>query len=270
MGAGQHNRELASLEREVQSEAYAALLQQLRGNHQIFRRFSAWPDAAAFMRGLPARGPQRDIILKPILMAHQIDGDHRWRAVLLLLFWTDLQRILKAKHHWDLDKASLWSKLYWAFTETISKFDLLRRPAEISRKILNDTIHCLYENCHREWVLARIQVSIYGAEDDDPDMEIPVIDSGIVSFEAEHDRQAEIGRLEELCRLGVIQELDLLLLIGTRFYGRSLRDCARETGLRYDTAKKRRQRAEAAVQGYEKKSLKKRKYLSPPPAKYPP
>ncbi len=58
-------------------------------------------------------------------------------------------------------------------------------------------------------------------------------------------------RLREHLNAGRITEADFLLLIGTRVYGKSVADCARETGLDYQVAKKRRQRAEAAIGRFE-------------------
>jgi len=40
-----------------------------------------------------------------------------------------------------------------------------------------------------------------------------------------------------------------LLLVGTQVYGRSLAECARESGLSYEAAKKRQQRAIRAIGG---------------------
>ena len=51
---------------------------------------------------------------------------------------------------------------------------------------------------------------------------------------------------------GRITTADGLLLIGTRVYGTSVADYARDTGVAYQVAKKRRQRAEAAIGRFEK------------------
>ena len=60
-------------------------------------------------------------------------------------------------------------------------------------------------------------------------------------------RSIEIQRLREHMEAGRISEADFLLLVGTRVYGKSVADYARETGLDYQVAKKRRQRAEAVI-----------------------
>jgi hypothetical protein len=57
---------------------------------------------------------------------------------------------------------------------------------------------------------------------------------------------------------GVIAEHDARLIFATRFAGRPLREAARRLGLRYETGKKRRQRAEArwAASGWTRESVK--------------
>ena len=45
----------------------------------------------------------------------------------------------------------------------------------------------------------------------------------------------------------VISEADFLLLVGTRVYGKTAAQYARETGMCSDLARKRRLRAEAAI-----------------------
>ena len=51
---------------------------------------------------------------------------------------------------------------------------------------------------------------------------------------------------------GRITEPDFLLLVGTRLYGQSISEYARNAGLKAEAAKKRRQRAEAAIRSHEK------------------
>ena len=62
---------------------------------------------------------------------------------------------------------------------------------------------------------------------------------------------------------GRITEADYLLLVGTRVYGKQVVDYAREMGLAYQVAKKRRQRAEAAIRRFQEKIDEFRKTVSP-------
>ena len=71
-------------------------------------------------------------------------------------------------------------------------------------------------------------------------------------IELREAQEIEIERLREHLDAGRITEADFLLLIGTRVYGKSVADYAREAGLDYQVAKKRRQRAEAVIRRFEK------------------
>ncbi len=64
-------------------------------------------------------------------------------------------------------------------------------------------------------------------------------------------QENEIERLRQHMDTGRITEADFLLLVGTRVYGKSVADYAREAGMNYQAAKKRRQRAEAAIRRFE-------------------
>jgi len=70
-------------------------------------------------------------------------------------------------------------------------------------------------------------------------------------IELREAQEIEINRLREHFEADRITEADFLLLIGTRVYGKSVADYAREAGLDYQVAKKRRQRAEAVIRRFE-------------------
>ncbi|HHK41311.1 MAG TPA: hypothetical protein ENJ50_02735 [Planctomycetaceae bacterium] len=71
--------------------------------------------------------------------------------------------------------------------------------------------------------------------------------AGFLEMEFIESRQSENDRLREHVAAGRIAEVDLHLLVGTRLDGKGIRQCASELGISYEAAKKRRQRAEAAV-----------------------
>jgi len=64
-------------------------------------------------------------------------------------------------------------------------------------------------------------------------------------------RQAEVVRLRSHMKAGRISEADFHLIVGTRLYGKLVREYAAEAGISFEAAKKRRQRAEAAIRRYE-------------------
>lgn len=75
------------------------------------------------------------------------------------------------------------------------------------------------------------------------------------SLHARHDTDAAsaapgvelsaAAMLASAVNAGVVTDRDAQLILDTRIVGRSLREAAQRLGLRYETAKKRRQRAEA-------------------------
>jgi hypothetical protein len=75
------------------------------------------------------------------------------------------------------------------------------------------------------------------------------IDTSDIDLREVHEN--EIERLRQHMNAGRITEADFLLLVGTRVYGKSVADYAREAGMTYQVAKKRRQRAEAAIRQFE-------------------
>jgi len=197
------------------------------------------------MRRGSAQDPRKDEVLRPILVAHREDGDRRWRTVLLALFWPGLASIHGQKRSWDLDQEELWHNIVWVFLEVVCRLDPAKRPDRLVQKIYNDTIHHLHDEYRHRWNRAshesgvedeRLVVLAGGAEGMDID--------DLVLREAQ---EVELRRLRGYVALGLLSEPDLYLLVGTRVYGRPLRDCAAEIGLRYQAAKKRRQRAEANI-----------------------
>ena len=87
--------------------------------------------------------------------------------------------------------------------------------------------------------------------------------SPVAAFELREAQELEIRRLREHVEAGRITEADYLLLVGTRVYGKPVADYAREKGLAYQAVKKRRQRVEAVIRGFEKKNQEIGNFMSP-------
>jgi len=223
----------------------------LHRREPFLRQFNTWADVLAFMRQGISQDPSKDEVLRPILAAHGEDGDHRWRTILLALFWPGLRSIYSKKRFWDREEPDeLWQRVYWAFHQSVCRIDIARRRDHLVQRIYNATIHRLHDEYRREWLHADREVAT------DP-MELTELATGVdgIDFAAIELREAqeiEIQRLREHLDAGRITEADFFLLIGTRVYGKSVADYAREAGLDYQVAKKRRQRAEAAIRRFEK------------------
>jgi hypothetical protein len=239
------------LEQELQTGEYQNQLRRLQQKEPFFRQFKTWADVLTLMRSGTSRDTNKDEVLRPILTAHTADQDHRWRTILLVLFWPGLRSIHNKKRLWDReDPDELWQRIYWAFHQSVCRIDVARRRDGLVQRIYNDTIHRLHDDYRREWLHADREAAT------DP-VELSAL-AGVaegIDFEGMDLREAcqkEIDRLQGHLDAGRISEADFLLLIGTRLYGQSISEYARGAGLNTEAAKKRRQRAEALIRQHEK------------------
>ena len=244
------NRARKLLERELKSEQYQELLRRLQERESLFQCFLDWNDVVAFMRRGTSRDPQKDEILRPIFQAHSEDQDQRWRTILLVIFWPGLESIHWKKRGWDLDPDERWQNIVWTFLQVICRVDVTKRPSRLVQKVFNDTVHHLHDEYRHEWdwmnrkrikEADEIERLAGGAED-----------IAFATVELRDAQEAEIRRLHRHMQEGRISEADFLLLVGTRVYGNSVAEYAREAGLDYQVAKKRRQRVEAAIRQFER------------------
>jgi hypothetical protein len=249
MSSPSRDRDRERLEQDLQTDEYQNLLRRLQKNAPFLRQFGTWADVIAFMRGGTSRDPRKDEVLRPIFEAHGGDEDPRWRAVLLAIFWPGLESIHYQKRGWDADAEERWQNIVWTFLQVLCRVDVRRRPDRLVQKVFNDTVHHLHDEYRRAWDRGgreltanpeQIEALAGGTEGIDT--------AGIELREAQ---ELEIKRLREHLAAGRIAEPDFLLLVGTRVYGKSVADYAREAGLDYQVAKKRRQRAEAAIRRFE-------------------
>jgi len=243
------DKERERLEQEIENDEYRPLLERLHQEAPFLRGFSTWGDVVAFMRKGTSEDPLKDEVLRPILAAHAEDHDSRWRTILLVIFWPGLKSICLRRRRLDPELGELWANAVWAFLRAVCRLDLAKRPERLVQKLVNDTAGCL----RVEYGLARHRAAIEIPTD--PHLlellaggaEHP----GFAEVEFRDEQEGQIRRLREHLEVGRIGDTDFNLLVGTRVYGRLLRECAEEAGLTYEAAKKRRQRAEAAIRPFE-------------------
>lgn len=251
MATFSRDRDRAQLESELQSKEYLGLLIDLQRREPFLRHFNTWADVLTFMRNGSSRDANKDEVLRPIVAAHAADQDYRWRTILLTVFWPGLGSIHSKKRRWDWDDPEeLWQRIYWAFHQSVCRIDLARRRDRLVQRIYNATIHHLHDDYRRDWLHADREVATDPVELTALAGTTEGIDvEGIALREA---CQKEIDRLRGHLDAGHITEADFLLLVGTRLYGQSLSEYARGAGLNAEAAKKRRQRAEAAIRRHER------------------
>jgi hypothetical protein len=245
-------REYARLDQEIQGEDYGLLLQQLKEKAPFFCRFDTWADIVDFMRDETLNAGLTDEVLRPIFEAHAESGDHRWRTILLVIFWPGLESISWKKRGWDPDIEERWQNIVWTFLQVVCRIDISRHPDHLVQKTINNTIHRLHDEYRQIWKIKSHEIMPEGDEFDS-------LISGVECAEhscQELNEEAGIKKLKTYMQEGLISEADFLLLVGTRVYGKPLVNYARECGLAYQVVKKRRQRAEASIRVYEKKSKK--------------
>lgn len=241
----------ALLEEQVQRANYQILLEGLKGKEFMFKQFKTWADVNAFMHPRKLKDPVTDEILRPIFQANRESEDQRWRTILLSIFWPMLERIDARKSCWDSKEDERWSNITWAFLQTVCTLNISQRPHRIAQKVLNDTLHRLYEAYKRQWVQAATECPT------DP-WEIPESENGVeksvlAEIEVQSEMKAAINSYRRYRNRNRISETDFCLLVGTRIYGKSLAESARELGISYEAAKKRRQRAEVLIRKGDRK-----------------
>jgi len=261
------DRDRIRLERELHTESYEELLQRLRQTEPFFQQFGIWSEVLSFMRRGAAKDGGEDEVLRPILQAHSDDRDPRWRAVLLAIFWPRLESIRFRRHRWDPDSDDLWQNIVWAFLRVACRVDGRRRTDNLARKLLNDTTRYLGDRYRLTWRCSEVELPSR-REDLEAVADLKGID--LAGIERRAAQAAEHNRLHKHLLAGRITEEDFLLLIGTRVYGRRLCDYARETGVKYQAAKKRRQRLEAAISRMEQAIRESRSDVSPQEGSAPP
>jgi len=245
------DRDRAQLESELQHKEYLELLMDLQREEPFLRRFGTWGDVRAFMRGGTSQDASKDEVLRPILAAHAADQDHRWRTILFVLFWPGLRSIHAKKRRWaPEDTDELLQRIYWAFHQSVCRIDVARRHDHLVQRLYNATIHRLHDDYRREWLHGERETVTDPEEMADLAGVVEGIDFDWLDLRRAH--QQEIDRLQAHLDAGRITEADFLLLVGTRLYGQSLPEYAQGAGLTAEAAKKRRQRAEAAIASHEK------------------
>lgn len=261
MAYARHEQDLGRLQDQLEEAEFTWLLRGLRQSNPAFTRFPSWRDVIAFMRQGDSRDRRKDDVLRAIFEAHAADQNPRWRTVLLVIFWPALCSIQRQKARWDKDPEELWQNITWTFLRLVSRIDVRARPYGLVQKVFNDTVRHLWDEYRRQYARSSFETLA-----DPADIEtLAGADDGI-DYEGIGLRlaqEAETKRLRGHLEAGRISEEDYLLLIGTRVYGKSAAEYARDHGMNSELMRKRRLRAEATIRRHE--SLQNPVPENPPP-----
>lgn len=202
----------------------------------------------AFLRAGRSDDSGKDEILRPILAANVATRDPGWRTILLVIFFPGLLSLHFQKRHWDNDPDELWGNLIWTFLKILPRIDVTRRLDRLASKVINDTAHHLHDEYRRNWDRTEQEESV----EHERFLSVPAgFENGPLAIVLEREEEEmAIRRIREHVDAGRITEVDFHLIVGTRVYGKQVAECAREVGLAYQAAKKRRQRAEAAIRRF--------------------
>ena len=240
------NRDRIALEREVCRPLYTPMLAELQHRASEVAQLSSWPAVAAFAQELGVRGPDADVILRPLVEMHRAAADNRASTVLLLICMPELAGIHRAHRRWMPGTRRRWQLVCECFVRSLARLDPALRPQRLGQKLLNDTARGFYDECAREWARsARFET----VDPDDLAAFVGAEDPAFEDFEQRHMRDRAARRVRSATAAGAICRRDSLLVLGTRIYGFGLRGAAELLGIGYEAAKKRRQRAEARLRG---------------------
>jgi hypothetical protein len=232
--------------RSLESARYARLLADLQVDESPLQPYSTWAEVVDAILHLRGDSPVIDGVLAALLR-HRHRDQERIATILLAGCYPLLYGIFKRRVTWDRDPEAVWQAVLVAACEVFARIDPAQRRVRLRQKIINDTAHRLYEGYCRVWRHAEREITglaaPHGALVSDEHWDDALLD--VLDQRDAEQRQA--SRLARFRDAGIITSDDYLLVVGTRIYGRRVADQAVDLQLSYQAAKKRRQRAEAAI-----------------------
>lgn len=232
---------------EISSTPHTRLLLDLGLAEPAVARCADCRSLVAFLHGSGHGRTEKDLVIAAIVRAHARDRDPRWRSVLLAAFWPGLESLLVRRSHWDQDPDEVWQDLVITFLEVLCRLDPAKRGDRFAQKIINDTAHRLHDRYERRWRLEAPETAMPATEmprRSDPSSAPERLDACIDLRDLQERGEAMLRRHRDA---GTIDDVDLAILVGTRLQGLTVADMAGRLGMTFDCAKKRRQRAEAAI-----------------------
>lgn len=252
-------RDYRAIAASLESETYCALLRRIQRDAATLPRWPAWRSVIESLQGAGAHDPLQEELLAVILRAFREDGNPYWRSVLLVLCWPILSAVFCRSRgwsdvfDWDDGEDELWGYLLAVFCDLLETV-----PSEtgdgrypLAGRIYRDVLDGVRDEYRRRLTRRYREQQVEPEALEELSLEYQRFES--VDCELRDAQEAMVRKLRAHCEAGRISEPDLLMLVGTRLYGKSLRGYADEAGIDYEVAKKRRQRAEAAIRRGEKR-----------------
>ena len=178
----------------------------------------------------------KERLVQLVLRLHARDRDPHWRTIPEVASWPDLLSLHGFKRRWDADAEELWQNIHWCFLRAINRF-AAKASSGSSKDLFYETMNVLRNEYRRKWRRINREAPLNAGLLEN----VGADDKAISSTQA----QQRALKWLELCRdRGLIKDNEYLLLVSTRIYSKSLVDFAQEQGVSYQTAAKRRKRAE--------------------------
>jgi hypothetical protein len=232
------------LARELETDDYVALFESFSRRCSRARRFGGWLDLIAYQHEDAGRDSGQGVLCELFTCYAENRGPH-WLPVLTLVFFPVLTANLATRRHWRICKKEMCSDLYWAHTGAFADVDPSSRQSEIVRQVINRTLGRFRQLCEKEWNHARRERASADPVHSAKEPNAP--DQRLAALEDHEEARWVLGRLHGMAEKSAISREDLELVLDTRMQEVNLQDAATARGLSYQAAKKRRQRAEAAI-----------------------
>lgn len=237
----------AHLLSEIDGRMFRPLLQEITRTNAAFAAYPTWGAVATALNANHLSVADEDALLTPLVLAYARTAEERWATILcgVSFRWLVASHARRARWHDDADE--VWQELMVAFLDVCRRVAKRGQIGRIRHQVLCQTQHRLHDACARRWRLEAPEVVTAGAElpeRSDPREEPRRRDARLDLRDLQERGTAQYHQQQAA---GIIDTLDVAILVGTRLHGRTVAEEAARLGIGVECAKKRRQRAEAAL-----------------------
>ncbi len=244
----------AALLQEIQGPTYWPLLLELTSHHLVFATHDDWKTVADVVADPLTTDDAIDAVLHPLLVAYAISAAvtpapataTQWATILTACCFRWLVATAVSRARWDQDPDEVWQETQVCFLALCRRLCIQGRTHRLRAKIRGDLRHTLTERFQPRWRAAARERA------GDPAAMVPEAAAGTAppsheDVDADERLEHAIATLRRQHRAGRITATDVLILVGTHLYGRSLAAQAGILGMTPNAVGRRRLRAHTAL-----------------------
>lgn len=238
----------AHLLSEIEGRTYRPLLQEITRTHAAFEPYATWGALAAAVTANRLPSTVEDAILSPLIATYARERSEPWSTILCAIAFRWLIASHGRRAEWiGGDPEEAWQELIATFLEVCCRVVARGATTRIRHLLISQMQHRFYETCAYRW---RHEASEIATAPDsmrltgDPHTSARRMEA-LVDLRDMQERGA--AALRQHRATGTISATDAALITATRLAGETVAEAAAHLGLTAGTAKKRRQRAEAAM-----------------------